>query len=233
MTTKGLTVKKPDDCNYDDTSSSSDIDYLSDDKNNCKRAKIYRPSESKIPHTLTSIKSKIVIMSSKEMPVSSDESETIDVGHEMALGKVFGDLNVDDIPIQIVDDLMNSTEQDSDDTIIMTDGAQLVDVHFNPPNEQDRCAAALKFSLVITGATHPVVNIGVGMIMKTPPTVTIKAHANGVCLFNTFALFYGDTYSAIIWHVICNYIDNPVNPFTTEPLAIFLLLETDNLGIIH
>ena len=24
-----------------------------------------------------------------------------------------------------------------------------------------------------------------------------------------------------------------LNPFTTEPLAIFLLLETDNLGIIH
>ena len=24
-----------------------------------------------------------------------------------------------------------------------------------------------------------------------------------------------------------------INPFTTEPLAIFLLLETDNLGVIH
>ena len=107
---------------------------------------------------------------------------------------------------------MNSTEQDSDDTIIMTDGAQPVDVCFNPLNEQDRCTAALKFSLVITGATHPVVNIGVGMIMKTPPTLTIKACANGACLFNTFALLLcgRDTYSTIIWHVICNYIDNPV-----------------------
>ena len=26
---------------------------------------------------------------------------------------------------------------------------------------------------------------------------------------------------------------DPFNPFTTEPLAISLLLETDNLGIIH
>ena len=76
--------------------------------------------------------------------------------------KFLGTINVDDIPIQIVDDLMSSTEQDSDDTIIMTDGAQPVDVCFNPLNEQDRCTAALKFSLVITGATHPVVNIGVG-----------------------------------------------------------------------
>ena len=107
---------------------------------------------------------------------------------------------------------MNRTEQDSDDTIIMIDGAQPVDVCFNPLNEKDRCTAALKFSLVITGATHPVVNIGVGMIMKTPPTVTIKAHANGVCLFNTFVLLLcgKDTYSTIIRHVICNYIDNPV-----------------------
>ena len=24
-----------------------------------------------------------------------------------------------------------------------------------------------------------------------------------------------------------------VNPFSTEPLAVFLLLETDNLGVIH
>ena len=82
---KGSYCKRTDDCNYDDTSSSSDIDYLSDKKNNCNRAKIYRPSESKIPHTSTPIKSQIVIMSSKEMPVSSDESETIDVGHEMAM----------------------------------------------------------------------------------------------------------------------------------------------------
>ena len=26
---------------------------------------------------------------------------------------------------------------------------------------------------------------------------------------------------------------NKLNPFTTEPLANFLLLETDNLGVIH
>ena len=33
---------------------------------------------------------------------------------------------------------------------------------------------------------------------------------------------------------IRNFIfDILLNPFTTEPLAIFLLLETDNLGVIH
>ena len=197
---KGSYSKRSGDCSYDDTSGSSDVDYLSDEKNNCNRAKIYKPSESKLPHTSTPIKSQIVIMSSKEMPVSSDESETIDVGTEMSLGKVFGNMNVDDIPIEIVDDLMNDSKQDSDDTIIMTEGAQSVDLHFNPLTDQDRHEAALKFSLVISGDTHPVVNKGVGMLMKTPPTLTIKACGNGACLFNTFALLLcgRDTYSTII-----------------------------------
>ena len=30
-----------------------------------------------------------------------------------------------------------------------------------------------------------------------------------------------------------NIFDILLNPFTTEPLAIFLELETDNLGVIH
>ena len=39
---------------------------------------------SKAPLTSTPIKSQIVIVSSTEMPLSSDDSETIDVGNERA-----------------------------------------------------------------------------------------------------------------------------------------------------
>ena len=28
-------------------------------------------------------------------------------------------------------------------------------------------------------------------------------------------------------------LQSVINPFTTEPLAVFLELETDNLGVIH
>ena len=79
-------------------------------------------------------------------------------------------------------------------------------------NDEDRHIAALKFSLVITGKTHPVHTNGVDMKLKIPPTVTVKAHGNDACLFNSFTLLLcgRDTYNAVIHHVICNYIDNPV-----------------------
>ena len=32
---------------------------------------------------------------------------------------------------------------------------------------------------------------------------------------------------------LCMYVRACINPFSTEPLAVFLLLEKDNLGIIH
>ena len=52
---------------------------------------------------LLPLKSQIIIMSPKEMPPSSDESETIDVGSEIS--EPFRDINVADIQIEIVNDL--------------------------------------------------------------------------------------------------------------------------------
>ena len=68
------------------------------------------------------------------------------------------------------------------------------------------------FSLVISTNTHPVKYTSVSNYLPHPPCITTKAKSNGACLFNSFSLLmYGrDTYSAIIRHVICNYIDNPV-----------------------
>ena len=48
-------------------------------------------------------------MSSQEMPPSSDESETIDDGGTECSNNPFGDMNVEDIPIEIVDDLNDLT----------------------------------------------------------------------------------------------------------------------------
>ena len=48
--------------------------------------------------------------------------------------------------------------------------------------------------------------------LKSPPTVTEKSKGDGIHLFNTFSLLLSgrQTYNAIIRHVICNYISNPV-----------------------
>ena len=70
----------------------------------------------------------------------------------------------------------------------------------------------MQFNLVIHGNTHPVNHYGVDQLLKSPPTVTISMKGDGMCLFNSLSLLLTDhnTYNAIIRHVICNYIDNPI-----------------------
>ena len=54
--------------------------------------------------TCMPIKSQIVIMSFREMPPSSDESDTIDVGSDSVQG-LFANIKVEPVPVKIVDDL--------------------------------------------------------------------------------------------------------------------------------
>ena len=61
-----------------------------------------------VPHKTLTIKkyakcipSQIIIVLSKELPLSSDESSTIDVGSE--IDNPWGNMDVNDIPIEIVD----------------------------------------------------------------------------------------------------------------------------------
>ena len=83
-------------------------------------------------------------------------------------------------------------------------------------NDEDIHNAPLKFNIMINSMTHPVKHYGVNAKLQSPPTVTIAACGNGACLFNSLTLLLTghDTYNAIIWHVVCNYIDNPLKyPF--------------------
>ena len=91
--------------------SNLDNDFPSDTEC-CQRTKNY--AASKTPLTSTPVKSQIVIVSSTEMPLLSDDSETIDVGNERAVAVLnpWGDLNVDEIPIEIVDDLHQTGNSD-------------------------------------------------------------------------------------------------------------------------
>ena len=91
------------DNSHDEMSSNNNSDF--DVSSDCKRTKIYEPNAGNNVVTSTPIKSQIV-MSSKEMPPSSDESETIEFGSE--INHPFRDINVDDIPIEIVDDLLDT-----------------------------------------------------------------------------------------------------------------------------
>ena len=200
------------DKSFDPLSSMNDSD--SDSSSNCKRMRSYQPTSHVV--TSTPIKSQIIIMSSKEMPPSSDESEMIDVASEMSIP--FGNINVDEIPIEIVDDLMDIQQDNSE--IQVTDLQSNPYIIYEPLDDEDQIKAVLKFNLVINSNTHPVKHYGVGDRLSSPPTVTISAKGNGVCLFNSLSLLLTgrDTYSAIIWHVVCNYIDNPVEAHFSKTL---------------
>ena len=83
---------------------------------------------------------------------------------------------------------------------------------YNPLTVEDHRITGLKFSLVINGNNHPVRYSGIGSPCPCPPIITQSAHVNGACLFNSLSMLFSgrDTYSAIIRHVACNYISNPV-----------------------
>ena len=85
-------------------------------------------------------------MSSKELTVSSDESSTIDVGCEPMPSPIhpWGDMNVQDIPLEIVDHF-----SDSETEIVITNVSNKPSVIFKPLTYEDHKFAAVKFNLVI------------------------------------------------------------------------------------
>ena len=194
----------------DEMSSGSDRETDSGEVAKCTWGTPLESYQTCTPLTSTPIKSQIVIMSSHEMPPSSDDSETIDVGIEFptnAPQNPFHNVNMDDIPIEIVDDL-NDTCHD----VTVTSVIKGQPVIFSPLNDEERRVKALKFSLVISPTTHHVKYTGVSNSLPHPPCITTRATGNGACLFNSFSLLMcgRDTYSPIIRHIICNYIDDPV-----------------------
>ena len=118
------------------------------------------------------------------MPLSSDESETIDVGCTECSNNLFGDMNVEDIWIEILDDLNDLTG----DEVTVTEVEELPVCLFSPSSDEDHVRMELKFSLVINPKFHLVKNIGVGKKMRDLPTVPVSALGNGACLFNMFSL---------------------------------------------
>ena len=147
-----------------------------------------------------SIPSQIVIISSKELPVSSDESSTIDVGTEAPPSPInpWGEMDVNKIPIEIVDHF-----SDMEEDVIISESSSKECIHFNPLTDYERKVAALKFNLVITGTSHPVTYTGVVKLLSSTPVITRSALGNGACLFNSFSMLLTgrDTYSAIIHHI--------------------------------
>ena len=157
------------------------------------------------------IKSQIVIMSNTENPLSSDESINIDVGLESTELNPLGSVDVSHIPMEIVENLFDDGDN-SLNNVTVIDSHGSVQRKFLPLTDEQRQVASLKLSLVLNLKEHKVNMEGNDTILNNPPTVTEKSRGDGACLFNTFSLLLSgrQTYNAIIRHVICNYIANPL-----------------------
>ena len=99
------------------------------------------PSFSKdlCDHNLTSmpIKSQIVIMSSTENPLSSDESINIDVGLESTELNPLGSVDVSHIPMEIVENLFDDGD-DSLNNVTVIDSCGSVQRKFVPLTDEQR-----------------------------------------------------------------------------------------------
>ena len=139
-----------------------------------------------------SISSQIVIISSKELPVLSDDSSTIDVSIDEAPPSPinpWGNMNVNDIPIEIIDDFSDTKHK-----MLITDVTKKPSMYFKPLNDEDWKITAMKFNLVISEKNHQVEYRGVGNLCASPPVITLLAQGNGACLFNSFSMLLTERY---------------------------------------
>ena len=154
---------------------------------NCHNGQYKSATPKKSSETFAS---KIVIISSKELPVLSDKSSAIDMGNEYKADvpspiNLWDGIDIKDIPIEIVDHF-----SDMEEDFQITDVTKRSRVYFQPLSDDDRKVAAMKFNLVITGKSHPVKYTGVEKMCPYPPVITQAAKSNGACFLTAFPCFW-------------------------------------------
>ena len=153
-------------------------------------------------------------MQSNDTPFSSDES-VLDVGvniyvqdnHKML--NPWGDMNVNDIPLDIDTDTDSSTKSEP----VIVKAEKPADVIFSPLSNMECLNSAKTFYIKLRPSGQTIHFKGTGLVFKHRPVVTTAAKPNGACLFNSMLLLLcgTDVYSQIIRHAICNYISHPQN----------------------
>ena len=171
----------------------SDVENVS----SCTQAKIYESQGKSSIVTLTPIKTQIVI----DVCMRSSDESGPDTTNKMS--------NTLKMPVKIVDLLSDDEENLSTEIISEIAGPKL---QFSLLLPESRRVAALKFNLVLKSLETDLHYSGVGTNCKFPPFIKMNAQGDGAYLFHSISILLSgkDTYSAIIRHIVCNYICNPV-----------------------
>ena len=126
---------------WDDTSTCSDASVDCDNEGmSCKRSTEYENSVKATPVTSTRIKSQLIIISNKEMPLSSDKLEMLDVGVEMPFNPFVG-MDMNEILIEIVDNLNDESGFETPNRVTKCASVYM------PLTDEDRRAVGLKFKV--------------------------------------------------------------------------------------
>ena len=193
---------------YDTESIPESYKYSNISDNNCQRSRVHHKNcEYAQDKEENLVPSQITIMQSNDTPFSSDES-VLDVGvDECKVDNPWGDIGVNDIPLDI------GTDSSTDSEPLIVNAENAPDVVFSPLSNIEHLNSAKKFYIKLRPSDHTIHFKGIGLVFKHRPVVTIAAKPNGACLFNSMSLLLcgTDVYSQIIRHVICNYISEPQN----------------------
>ena len=119
----------------------------------------------------------------------------------------WGDMNVNDIPLDIDTDTDSSTYNEP----VIVKAEKPPDVVFSPLSNIECLNSAKKSYIKLRPSDHTIHFKGICLVFKHRPVVTIAAKSNGEYLFNSMLLLLcgTDMYSQIFRHVICNYISEP------------------------
>ena len=153
----------------------SDIESMQDSdvdsnmhNNNCQRSRVHcQPNKHKETEKENLVPSQITIMQSNDTPFSSDES-VLDVAVDYNVrDKIFnpwGDMNVNDIPLDITD-----TDTDSSTTselmVVKTD--QTPEVIFSPLSNIEHLNSTRNFHIKLKPSKHTIHLRGIGLVFKT------------------------------------------------------------------
>ena len=162
--------------------------------NNCQRSRVHHQhcqhaqdkEENLVP-------SQIMIMQSNDTPFSSDKS-VLDVGVDYFLednhkfDNPWGDMNVNDIPL----DINNDSSTDNEPVIVKSENPP--DVVFSPLSNTECLNSAKKFYIKLRPSDHTICFKGIGLVFKHRPVVTIAAKPSGTCPFNSMSLFLCSTF---------------------------------------
>lgn len=150
----------------------------------------------------------------------------------------FGDMNIDEIPMDIVDD---STKEAFDDETL--DKEPLIEVgnapartdYFNPLSNDARRESGKRLGFPIGRRPLDLEYAGVGNKLNGEPEIYYEAGKDGACYFRciSYEISGSEIYHTFVRHVVCNYIADELNSDKMLPYIPWVYKDVNVNGVMQ